>query len=71
LLLPLPVLLGVFDMLPLEEPLEEPPEVPLLPLVEPLLPELVLLGELEEPDELPPAAEPCDALYSSRLSLPS
>jgi hypothetical protein len=53
-----PVLLGLFDM----PPLEELPEVPLLPLEEPVL--------LEPPAALP-EDEPCDALYSSRLSLPS
>ena len=65
------VLLGLFDMPPLDEP--ELPELPLLPLEAPVLPELVLLGECDELDE-PPAAlpeEPCEALYSSRLSLPS
>jgi hypothetical protein len=66
------VLLGLFDMPPLEE-LPELPEEPLLPLEEPVLLEPVLLGECEELDE-PPAAlpeDPWDALYSSRLSLPS
>jgi len=63
-------LLGLFDMPPLEE-LPEVPELPLLPLEEPvLLPDPVLLGEELELDE-PPAALPCDALNSSRLSLPS
>ena len=64
-------LLGLFDMPPLEE-LPELPDVPellLLPLEEPVL-EPVLLGDCEELDE-PPAALPCDALNSSRLSLPS
>jgi len=64
--------LGLFDMPPLEE-LPELPDVPellLLPLEEPVLDPVVLLGECEELDE-PPAALPCDALNSSRLSLPS
>ncbi|HWI36339.1 MAG TPA: hypothetical protein VNU64_07790 [Burkholderiales bacterium] len=64
------VLLGLFDMPPLEELPEEPL---LLSLEDPVLLEPVLLGECEELDE-PPAAlpeEPCAALYSSRLSFPS
>jgi hypothetical protein len=71
--LAVPVLLGLFDMPPEELP-ELPPEVPLellplLPLLDPVEPEPVLLLELGE--LLPPAALPCDALYSSRLSFPS
>jgi len=64
-----PELLGLFDMPPLEELPEVPelPEVLLLPLEEPVLPDVLLGEELDEP----PAALPCDALNSSRLSLPS
>lgn len=62
------MLLGLFDMPLLLEELGE--ELLLLPLEdEPVLPELVLLGECEL-DE-PPAALLWPASYSSRLSLPS